>query len=201
LGHASFKHIQHLFALPRDGSTQILRPHNQRVSVCEIPRCEACQYAKQKRRPTSTAVKRSIPERQGGLKDGILEPGQTVSVDLYQSTILGRLPLTKGREPEDEKFAGGTIFYDIASRFIFVKHQANLPAASTLVSKHAFDSYSDELGNKINTYLSDNHPFRFSEFVQDCRNQGQRQQLSGVGAHHQTLVERASRLSLIGPER
>jgi hypothetical protein len=41
-------------------------------------------------------------ETEGGLSDNVLEPGQTVSVDLHQSTILGRLPHTKGKEPDDE---------------------------------------------------------------------------------------------------
>jgi hypothetical protein len=102
LGHASFKLIQQLFALPRDGSRQILTPRHQGVSTCELPRCEACQYAKQKRRPTSSSVKKTSLETEGGLSDNVLEPGQTVSADLYQSTIRGRLPHTKGKEPDDE---------------------------------------------------------------------------------------------------
>jgi hypothetical protein len=78
-------------------------------------------------------------------------------VDLYQSTILGRLPLTKGKEPDDEKYAGGTILYDIASKFIFVSHQANLTGASTVASKHRFERLADSFGIKVRTYLSDNH--------------------------------------------
>jgi hypothetical protein len=90
-----------------------------------------------------------------------LEPGHKASVDFYQSTILGRLSHTKGKEPEDENFARGTIFYNIASKFIFVKH---LAAASTLESKHALERIVDEFGIKINNYVSDNHPFKSLEF-------------------------------------
>jgi hypothetical protein len=64
-----------------------------------------------------------------------LKPGQKVSVDLYQSTILGRLPQTKGKEPDDEKYSGGAIFLDIASKINFVKHQANLTAIKAAKKK------------------------------------------------------------------
>jgi GAG-pre-integrase domain len=99
LGHASFKHIQHLFALPKRRFEANTTSQNQRVGVCDLdlPRCEACQYAKQKCRPTSTVVNKSMPDREGSLSDCIIAPGQMVSVDLYQSTILGRLPQTKGK--------------------------------------------------------------------------------------------------------
>jgi hypothetical protein len=36
LGHASLKHIQELCAMPRDGTKQIITPHNQRVSICDL---------------------------------------------------------------------------------------------------------------------------------------------------------------------
>jgi hypothetical protein len=58
-------------------------------------------------------------------------------VDLYQSTILGRLPHTKGKETD-------------TSKFIFVKHQANLTTAATVKSKHAFERGADDFGIKSN---------------------------------------------------
>jgi hypothetical protein len=72
-------------------------------------------------------------------------------MDLYESTILGRLPHTKGKEAKDEKYAGEAIFLDIASKFIFVKHQPSLTVAATLISKHAFERWADEFGIKIKT--------------------------------------------------
>jgi hypothetical protein len=92
------RHIQALLANPRDSlAMQILVPKKASASTCSIPRCEACQYAKQKRNSTATTVKHRVPAPEGALSDGILEPGQKVSVDLFQSTIPGRLPNTKGR--------------------------------------------------------------------------------------------------------
>jgi hypothetical protein len=114
-----------------------MTPRYQHLRVAKIR--GICQYAKQKRRPTSTSVKKASREAQRAASSNILQPGQKVSVDLYQSTILWRLRHTKGKEAEDEKYAGGAILLDIASMFIFVKHQANLTVAATLTSKHAFE--------------------------------------------------------------
>ena len=36
------------------------------------------------------------------------------------SSIHGRLPHTKGKEPESKKFIGGTLFYDHASTHIHI---------------------------------------------------------------------------------
>jgi hypothetical protein len=92
LGDASMRHIQTLLANPRDSlATQILVPKKASASTCAITRCEAFLYVKQKRNPTATTVKHRVPEQEGALSDGILEPGQKVSVDLFQSTIPGLL--------------------------------------------------------------------------------------------------------------
>ena len=192
LGHCSMAKIQSLLSTPNNQSTSILLPKLPRVTTCDHPRCEACQYAKQKRRVPPSHVSRPVSEREGGLSSGILDPGQRVSCDLYQSTIRGRLPHTKGLESDDMKYCGGTIFYDIASRFVFVRHQPNLTGAMAIQSKHSLENFASTFGIKIKEYLSDNHPFRSKEFVQDCLNQKQTQTFSGVGAHHQNRVERAN---------
>jgi hypothetical protein len=127
------------------------------MSSCDLPRCEACLYSKQKRRTSTTDVKKRTIPAEGGLSNNILQPGQRVSVNLYQSSTLGRLPHTKGKEADDEKYCGGATFYDIASKLIFVRHQSNLTCAETVVSKHSFERFSDELGVTIKEYLSDNH--------------------------------------------
>jgi len=192
LGHVSFQRLQALLRPPRNElGRQVLFPKNARATRCEIPRCEACQYAKQKRRMPPSKSQRSRMELEGGISDGVLQPGQRVSVDLYVAGINGRLPDTFGKEAEDKKYSGGAIFYDIASRFLFINHQTNLTAAMTVSSKHKFERFCEEFGVKPKEYLADNHPFRSAEFVQDCTNQGQNLRLSGVGAKHQNRVERS----------
>jgi hypothetical protein len=170
---------------------QVLFPKNSLSSRCEIPRCEACQYAKQKRRVPPSKLQITRKENEGGISDGVLTPGGKVSVDLYVAGIGGRLPHTKGSEDEDRKYAGGAIFLDISSGFLFVNHQPNLTAAMTVASKHKFERFCSEFGVHPKEYLADNHPFRSAEFVQDCTNQRQKLLFSGVGAKHQNRVERS----------
>lgn len=190
LGHRNLAFVQSLLSQPKDSlGRQVIVPRNKRASSCKIPLCEACQYAKQKRRVPSRLRTQSAPE--GGQSDGVLKPGQRVSLDLYQSSIPGRLEHTYGKEKESSKYAGGAIFLDIASKLVFINHQSNLTAAATLSSKHLFERFADEFGVKIKEYLADNEPFRAQEFVQDCINQRQNQSFSGVGAHHQNSVERS----------
>jgi hypothetical protein len=50
-----------------------------------------------------------------------------VAGNLYQSTTLGRLPQTKFKAIDDEKYAGGAIFDDIAS----ISPRLRFPKAST----------------------------------------------------------------------
>jgi Reverse transcriptase (RNA-dependent DNA polymerase) len=193
LGHCGLKKVQSLFAQPRtDHDKPILQATHPRMTTCDLPRCLACQFAKQKRRNPPSKKQRPISEREGGLSDDVLQPGQRISCDLYQSTILGRLPNTRGKESDSEKYCGGAIFLDVASNFVFVRHQPNLTGAMTVSSKHELENFASEFGIKIKEYLSDNHPFRSQDFVQDCLNQNQNQTLSGVGAHHQNRVERTN---------
>jgi hypothetical protein len=59
LGHARLQRIQSLLSQPRTKmGRQVLFPRNPRASSCKLPRCEACQYAKQKhKKPPSKQVK------------------------------------------------------------------------------------------------------------------------------------------------
>jgi hypothetical protein len=91
-----------------------------------------------------------------------------------------------------EEYAGGAIFYDLASKFVFVRHQTNLTSKMAINSKHSFERTANEFGVVVHEYVSDNHLFRSQDFQQDRENQQQKQSLSGVGAHHQNPVERYS---------
>ena len=191
LGHADLKRVQALLGQPRDEKgRQVLFPINKRVTTCDPPKCDACQYAKQKRRQPASTFSKPRPENLGGLSDMILNPGQRISCDLYESRIRGRLPDTRGKETEDRKYAGGAIFMDVASKFVFLEHIPNLTATFAVKAKHALERTAESYGVSIKEYLTDNHPFKSEEFVRDCENQGQRHTLSGVGAHHQNRVER-----------
>jgi hypothetical protein len=170
---------------------QIVVPSVTGTSVCPTFCCTACQYAKQKRKTPDSTVETKNTDLEGALTRGDLNPGDKVSCDQYMSPSKGRLIHTKGLESTSKQYVGGTIFIDHATNFLFVNHQVNLTAASTVESKHKCESKFDEFGVQIKQYNADNHPFRSSAWVSDCTVQRQLPtKHSGVGAHHQVLAER-----------
>ena len=192
IGHVNMKHIQTLLANPKNSEQcQIIKPSNNKSSNCTLPLCIACQFAKQKRRNPPSALKQARSENEGALSRNVVIPGQRVSVDLYQSSTKGRLAHTFGKEKSDLQFTGGAIFVDHATRLVHHTHQFSTTAAETIGSKHKFEQFSDEYGVKIKEYVGDNNPFHSNDWEQDCLNQGQQRNLSGVGAHHQNHAERS----------
>jgi hypothetical protein len=170
---------------------QIVVPSQTNTSICQTFCCTACQYAKQKRKTPDSTVEIKNIDLEGALTRGDLNPGDKVSCDQYMSPSKGRLVHTKGLESTSKQYVGGTIFIDHATNYLFVNHQVNLTAASTVESKHKCESNFDEVGVQIKQYNADNHPFRSSAWTSDCIVQRQLPtKHSGVGAHHQVLAER-----------
>lgn len=131
------------------------------------------------------------------LKRGHLSPGDMVHVDQYASAALGRLPHTKGNEAKKDKYCGGTIFVDAASRKMFKKHQLSLRAGDTVLAKREFEAMAAKEGVTIKRYHADNLPFNSQEFKLDIESKQQALTLSGVGAHHQNgVAERAIRTAV-----
>ena len=191
LGHVNLQHVQSLLAKQReDSNKRIIQPSNHKSSHCTLCLCEACQYAKQKRRNPPSKLTKARTEQDGALSRDILYPGQRVSVDLYQSSTKGRLPYTFGKEKPDHQFTGGAIFVDHATRIIHHTHQFSTTASETIHSKHQFEQFADTFGVTIKQYVGDNNPFHSQDWKADCANQHQTCLLSGVGAHHQNYAER-----------
>jgi hypothetical protein len=170
---------------------QMVFPSVVGTTTCLPFCCEACQYAKQKRRTPDSSTETKNIDLEGVLTTGDLYPGDKVSCDHYMSPSKGRLMHTRGKESNSLQYVGGTIFVDHATNYLFNNHQVNLLAETTVASKHKCESAFDEYGVQIKQYAADNHPFRSKAWVSDCAVQ---QQLptkhSGVGAHHQILAER-----------
>lgn len=182
--------VQTILAKPRDGKKRLIQPSNNKCSHCPTVLCEACQYAKQKRRNPPSNTTKARPELEGALSRDVLIPGQKVSVDLYQSSVKGRLSYTFGKEKHDHKYTGGAIFVDHATKSVHHTHQFSTTASETVNSKHKFERYCQEHGVSVKSYIGDNNPFHSTEWKSDCLNQGQTPLLSGVGAHHQNYAER-----------
>ena len=67
---------------------------------------------------------------------GDVQPGDCVSLDQYESSYLGHLPHTKGKEKKRDKFVGGTIGVDHArSMIVVLQHQSSLRTGNMLEFK------------------------------------------------------------------
>ena len=91
LGHFNMQTLQRLYRTDKDSDQKpCLVSRSQQLNV-DIPLCQACQISKAKRRPTSAKQTRDLPERMSTLSTNHLEPGDSCSVDQYESSARGRL--------------------------------------------------------------------------------------------------------------
>jgi hypothetical protein len=194
LGHIGFDHLKRLFVRKdnKDKHGRCLVSNQPGIHVTPPPMCAACEIARAKLKGAGVTHTKVRPNKHQLLKKGHLRPGQCISVDQYESSVRGRLPHTKGRERYGNKYVGGTIFADHASRYVACHHQVSLAGSDTVISKRLFERMAKENGVKIERYHADNGHFVGQEFrkaLQDCN---QPMDLSGVGAHFQNgAAERA----------
>jgi hypothetical protein len=142
LGHSHLDWNQSLMrtkrAGPDAGRAPPIKSRKRGVSNCPIVGmfCAACQLAKQGRRLGNLQGHSS---GEPILRANDVNPGDKVSTDQYVSALKGRLPHTKGKEPQKSKYTGGTIFCDHATQYIHLTNQVSLRVGKTLQSKHAFE--------------------------------------------------------------
>jgi Reverse transcriptase (RNA-dependent DNA polymerase) len=188
LGHAGFAWVQQLLREPQDGSAPVIQVKNKSASSCPAPLCAACQLARKTRTGAGVSTEYKDPDKEFRLKIDDLEPGNTVSMDQYQSPERGRLPNTYGKEKEEAKYGGGTIFIDHASTKIYVRHQVSLRAGETVQAKREFEQDAAKHGVRIKKYHADNGVFDSKEFSDHMKQCDQTIDFSGSGAHHQNGV-------------
>jgi len=194
LGHLSFKKIQFLMqsgVLAHTESARRLQASAAKLSSC--PLCAACQFGKQRRKPTPGKVTKVIRERRDALRQDDLFPGQKVSVDHFVCSTRGRLVHTYGKEDPKLQYSGGALFVDHASGFIYVKPQVTLDTHSTIASKEEFEAYCRNHGVAVAEYVSDNGTaFTAAAYRQHLNTFAQITRYAGVGAHHHNgIAERA----------
>ena len=163
------------------------------ASKCDINglKCEVCELAKARRRSKHSGKTTVNPERDGSLKSDHLRPGETVSVDHFESRLRGRTYDSYGK-PNSETYVGGAIFVDHASAFLHVEHQLGFSAVETIRAKQAFERLALDHGVIVQQYLTDSGTFKANAFVQQIRNAQQRLRFCGTNAHHQNgVAERA----------
>lgn len=192
LGHFNLQWIQKLlrnnFILSR------FSEQASQVEAIDSCLCMACQFAKQSRSPDGVTKSSIQPHKDGGLKDDDLRPGSCISTDQFVSSVPGRLATSFGKEREEEKLTGGTVFVDHASGYFYVQNQVSLGAHETIRGKHRFERHAIQGGTSILGYRGDNGIYRSSEFRADLDRLHQTIDFSAVGAHHQNgVAERAIR--------
>jgi hypothetical protein len=130
-GHAGFKRVQSLMT-PRNPRYQrhvnnegllrkVVATKNNSTRTCDAPLCTACRLSRGRTRPDGV-TRTAIRAHNMAVRRGDLKPGDCVSLDQYESSYLGRLPHTKGKEKLDDKYIGGTIGVDHASGGILLEH-------------------------------------------------------------------------------
>ena len=164
------------------------------TKIQDCPKCGTCQYGKQTRRPTGTTKTTNRPDKIGGVIANKLEPGQEIACDQFEVKKRGRKFKTFGKEKEEEKFSGGTIFVDVATGFTRCYYQVSLGAEETIQAKNQFEREALSFGIVVRNYRSDNGIFSKTEFMKEIYESKQNITFSGVGAHHQNgVAERAIR--------
>ena len=179
LGHLGFQTIQWL------GRQKMLGLLGEKMAAATLqaPKCAACQFGKQGKTPTPS--KHVDQDDVGALSKNKLEPGQLVFMDQYESRVPGRAFTSKGLATSSLTYKGGTLFYDAASGYIVVSHQASSTAAETIESKLRFEREALSSGVSIAAYHTDNGVFTAKEFMRKLAAKGQGIKFSGVSAQFQ----------------
>jgi hypothetical protein len=163
-------------------------------------KCTICAYAKAHRRPTASnagMTSSSVHDATiGALKADHLKPGAQVSVDHFESRILGRTFDSYGKVSSNS-FKGGCIFVDHCTGIFHIENQLGFSAVETIRAKQAFELMSLTHGVVIESYLTDSGAFKASGFVQHIRNHSQQIHFCGANAHHKNgIAERAIHISI-----
>ena len=161
------------------------------ASKCQVPKCSICEFAKGHRRSTRGHIHTPTPTRDGNLKINDLRPGNTVSVDHFESRLKGRTFDSFGKATSD-KYIGGCIFVDHASGYVHIEFQLGFSAIETIRAKQNFEKFAFNNGVIPITYLTDSGAFKANKFVQHIRDNNQKIQFCGTNAHHQIGVAERS---------
>lgn len=196
LGHVNMPRIQRLMhpAKPLDSfeSRMNLSPpvvfatNRAKTHRCEVPKCQACLYAKMGKRSAGATRVEPRAEKVMALSRDKMCPGDAISMDQFICSDKGRSSLrSSGKERDEMMFSGGTIFSDHFSNKIWVFNQVSLRAGETLLGKRQLEREAASNGVKIKEYHSDNGVFVSDQFRADILRKEQMLKLSGVGSQHQ----------------
>ena len=186
LGHISMRKVQFLMrtgVLASSEATQ--RLHAAASKLTNLPLCSACQFGKQRRHPEPGKTTTVVQERDGAMKDRRLLSVQTVSVDHFVCSTIGRLFTSRGRSKDEDMYTGGAIYVNMAMNLVHVEFQCHLNTHETLAATAKFERMCLDAGGIPQEYLSDNgSAFTSREYMAHLRQFSQICRFAGVGDHH-----------------
>jgi hypothetical protein len=194
LGHLGYRKIQFLLQTGvLSHSESARRKQSSAARIQTYPMCAACQYGKQRRASAPGKRTRVVKDRRDVLREGDLFPGQKVSVDHFICSTRGRLLHTYGKEDPKQQYAGGAMFVDHATGYLFVSPQVHMTTHETLESKEKFEKHCRDFGVIPTQYHSDNgSAFTSQAYREHLETFAQISTYAGVGAHHHNgIAERA----------
>ena len=202
LGHVGFRKVQHIMRMGVLATSQRQRRlHTAAAKISEyshLPKCAACQYAKQTSRPVPGKKRVMIRDKAGILSAGKEQPGERVHMDHFVSSTRGRLFTgygANGKSRHVKSFCGGCIFVDAATGFVHCELQQHLNNDETLEAVKKFEQVAADSGITIAEYSADNGScFTSKAFAERLQAGNQAIRHSGAGSHHQNgCAERSIR--------
>jgi hypothetical protein len=187
-GHLNFAGVQRILrAVP------FLSAKFESASKCDARslKCMICEFAKGHRRAKKATHAIPNDQRTGALKAEDLKPGVRVSVDHFESRLLGRTFDSYGKA-SSTTYKGGCIFVDHSTGYLHVEAQLGFSAVETIRAKQAFEQMALQHGVVVESYLTDSGAFKANAFVQHIRTHAQHIRYCGANAHHKNgVAERA----------
>ena len=168
-------------------SAYFVQSHFFRPSLRQHPNVRSPVYG-----VTSASMRKRTSEvREGHLKKEHLKPGVQVSVDHFESRLLGRTFNSYGKA-SSAPYKGGCIFVDHCSSFLHVEHQLGFSAVETVRAKKAYEQLALHHGVVVESYLTDSGAFKANMFVEHIHAHKQRLRFCGANTHHKNgVAERA----------
>ncbi len=117
----------------------IIKPKLASARNCIVPPCQSCLLARARKSTPNVLRMRLLDDCEGAITRDQYNIGDFISTDQFSCKTPGRLPTGYGRESQDCRFQGGTIFNDAASGLIWVENQVSLGANKMVMGKTHFE--------------------------------------------------------------
>ena len=185
-GHKSMQAIQRYFR-----NVPFVGDRFKSAGRCVCPRCATCEFAKGHRQSTKGNTASVNTHTDGSLRSNAMRAGQDISVDHFESRLLGRT-LTSFGNSTSAQYKGGCVFVDHMSSYLHVEMQLGFSSSETIRAKQNFEKLALDHGVIVSSYHADNGTFKANAFVSHIREHNQKIQYCGVNAHHKNAVAERS---------